>query len=306
MCEKAYLLTELGRREEALTHYQRKASARLWITDSAKARALRGQGRILIDLGRLDEAEEAFKQSLSLEAGNEMATEELAFIEKLQQMQPAHLFNPRWTKPANQTTLNTLKRIEQLPAEPAPPKVGPNNFSLLLQAYLNGGWEAFEREFDQLFTQRQKDYTFIKEQVLRDPMFHPVARRNQRRLIIARLVKGEEGFEKEFNTIYDNAEKPRQDNFSPLPAKHSDVNFDARTGDDTESTISEKQDVEEWFGFVFLANIFFALFPYSDQGGGSIASYVGSYLRDARISCACSLACKPDRLYPKKARTKTD
>ncbi len=129
MCEKAYLLKELGRREDALAYYQSAASARLWITDSAKARALRGQGRILIDLGRLDEAEEAFKQSLTLEPESKLAREGIAFIEKHQQMSP----DTSRHRQANRETVGSIthKPVSRQVA-PSPPslkrpsKQGPN------------------------------------------------------------------------------------------------------------------------------------------------------------------------------------
>ncbi|MDR2212490.1 MAG: tetratricopeptide repeat protein [Pseudomonadales bacterium] len=51
--------------------------------NSERARALRGQGFALIELGRLDEAQAAFEQSLQNEPGNPTAEGELKYIEQL-------------------------------------------------------------------------------------------------------------------------------------------------------------------------------------------------------------------------------
>ncbi|HVZ92814.1 MAG TPA: tetratricopeptide repeat protein [Rhizomicrobium sp.] len=49
----------------------------------AKATLYRGRGYALTELNRLDEAEDAYKESLNLEPGNELATHELAYIHGL-------------------------------------------------------------------------------------------------------------------------------------------------------------------------------------------------------------------------------
>ena len=50
------------------------------VRDRFRAAALRGKGFVLIDLGRLDEAEKAERESLKLEPGNPTALHELDFI----------------------------------------------------------------------------------------------------------------------------------------------------------------------------------------------------------------------------------
>jgi tetratricopeptide (TPR) repeat protein len=81
------LLCELGmieggacRHGEALDCYRRAADSRPWTPPPVVARALRGVGFSLIELGELDRAEEAFRQSLELEPGNTTARKELEIV----------------------------------------------------------------------------------------------------------------------------------------------------------------------------------------------------------------------------------
>lgn len=50
-----------------------------------RARALRGEGYALIELGQLDEAERSFKKSLKIEPRNKIALDELDYIKRLRQ-----------------------------------------------------------------------------------------------------------------------------------------------------------------------------------------------------------------------------
>ncbi len=81
-CEKGYILGRLERHEEALQCYLRAATARDWAPQSHIARALRGQGVELIDLGRLDEAEDVLRRALELEPESDVARNELEYIEE--------------------------------------------------------------------------------------------------------------------------------------------------------------------------------------------------------------------------------
>lgn len=82
-CEKGYILGRLERHEEALQCYLRAGTARDWSPTSYIARALRGQGVELIDLGRLDEAEDVLRRALELEPESDVARNELEYIEEL-------------------------------------------------------------------------------------------------------------------------------------------------------------------------------------------------------------------------------
>lgn len=86
-CEMGHLWQLLLRHENALQCYQRAESVRAWATPGQKGRALRGQGINLIDLGRLDEAEQALSRSLEVEPDNQNAPHELGYIAHLRQQQ---------------------------------------------------------------------------------------------------------------------------------------------------------------------------------------------------------------------------
>lgn len=80
--ERAVALAQLKRFPEALAGYE--AGLKLpGIADLHKARMHRGRGYVLTELGRLDEAEEAYRESLKLEPGNRIALNELEYIAHL-------------------------------------------------------------------------------------------------------------------------------------------------------------------------------------------------------------------------------
>jgi tetratricopeptide (TPR) repeat protein len=81
LCELAMIECGCRRRGEALDCYRRAADIRPWAPPSVVARALRGVGFSLIDLGELDRAEEAFRESLELDPDNATARHELEIIE---------------------------------------------------------------------------------------------------------------------------------------------------------------------------------------------------------------------------------
>ena len=83
MQEKAYLFARQGRYQEAYDLYMKSFSVRQWASDKQRAKALRGAGASLIDLGKLDESEVMFKRSLELEPGNSVALNELGYISDL-------------------------------------------------------------------------------------------------------------------------------------------------------------------------------------------------------------------------------
>lgn len=83
MCEKAMILARMNRYEEACELGLKAESIRPWTPPSVRARALRGAGITLIDLGRLEEAQTMLKRSLALEPDNDLARSELAYIDHL-------------------------------------------------------------------------------------------------------------------------------------------------------------------------------------------------------------------------------
>ena len=74
------MLNRMGQHEEALGCYQNAISFRDWTPALELARAFRGKGYSLIDLGRLDEAKAAYQRALELEPNNETAQKELDYI----------------------------------------------------------------------------------------------------------------------------------------------------------------------------------------------------------------------------------
>jgi len=83
ICEKAMILAHMNRYKEAYKLSMKAESIRPWTPSSVRARALRGAGITLIDLGRLDEAQTMLKRSLALEPDNNLARSELAYIDHL-------------------------------------------------------------------------------------------------------------------------------------------------------------------------------------------------------------------------------
>jgi CHAT domain-containing protein/Flp pilus assembly protein TadD len=82
-CEKGVILNGCLRFEEALAAYRQAVTARPWVSDKEKARALRGQGYALIELRRLEEGREVFEKSLKFDPDNKIALGELRHIEEL-------------------------------------------------------------------------------------------------------------------------------------------------------------------------------------------------------------------------------
>ena len=83
LSEKALVLAGQGKLTEAAELYLKAHNARPWADKFHKARALRGAGVCLIDLGKLDQAERLLEISLRLEIGNKLALKELDHIQYL-------------------------------------------------------------------------------------------------------------------------------------------------------------------------------------------------------------------------------
>jgi tetratricopeptide (TPR) repeat protein len=81
--EMAQALVHSGQREKALALYEAVKELGPHVSARDLAIAHRGRGFVLIEMKRLDEAEEALKSSLEFEPGNEIAMNELRYIEHL-------------------------------------------------------------------------------------------------------------------------------------------------------------------------------------------------------------------------------
>ena len=84
LCEKAMILSRMGRHGEAYKLFMKASDSRSWAPANLRARALRGAGVALVDLRKLDEAEKLLKKCLELEPENVVAKNELAYIKHLQ------------------------------------------------------------------------------------------------------------------------------------------------------------------------------------------------------------------------------
>jgi tetratricopeptide (TPR) repeat protein len=149
--EKGYVLGWLKRHEEAFECYVRAASVRDWAPLSQIARALRGQGIQLIDLDRLDEAEDALRRSLELEPDSKNAHHELGYIEDLRRKRGTEKEEVPWflhsivNPPADPLTIRFLALVEDLPSIPGPKTVGPENYSRISRAFTKRGGRVLKR-----------------------------------------------------------------------------------------------------------------------------------------------------------------
>jgi tetratricopeptide (TPR) repeat protein len=195
--EKGYLLGRLKRHQEAFDCYIRAASLRAWAPPSQIARALRGQGVQLVDLDRLEEAEEALRQSLELEPDSQTARNELGYVADLRKKQAEEKKKIPWflhslvNPPTDPLTIQLLALVEDLPSIPGPKTVGPENYSRIYDAFMNRGWAGFEEEFDRIVPRGREDYADVKRAMLCEPIFSMEAHRNLADLVLGRKTVDE-------------------------------------------------------------------------------------------------------------------
>ena len=92
LAEKGFLLNQVGRPREALAAYHKAIELQDLFDNAAnqnKALAWRGLGYTYVELDDLDNAQRAYEQSLKLEPGNPLATEELQYIRRLREKRTA-------------------------------------------------------------------------------------------------------------------------------------------------------------------------------------------------------------------------
>jgi tetratricopeptide (TPR) repeat protein len=136
--ERGYVLSQMKRHQESLESYIRAASIRAWAPPSRVARALRGQGVQLVDLDRLDEAEEVLRKSLEIEPDSDVARGELDYIAGLKQRREKEEEAIPWflhsfvNPPQDPLGIRLLALVEDLPSIPGPATVGPENYSQIL------------------------------------------------------------------------------------------------------------------------------------------------------------------------------
>lgn len=84
-CEKGQALTHVHRIKEALACYRSVGPPSPRVTTGTAAIALRGEGFVLIELGDLEAAAEAFHRSLALDPSSPVARDELDYIARIRQ-----------------------------------------------------------------------------------------------------------------------------------------------------------------------------------------------------------------------------
>lgn len=89
LCTKALIMTHLGRYKDAYELYLNAIYSRAWNSNEIQAKAMRGAGIVLEELGSWEEAARMFKTSLELEPGDSLAMNELSYI-YLQRMEILH------------------------------------------------------------------------------------------------------------------------------------------------------------------------------------------------------------------------
>ncbi len=84
LCEKAYILGKLRDDEAGLSYLEQAVESRPWNTVEQKTHALNEQATTLMNLGKLNEAENSVRQALSLKPDDAKLKEKLEFIKQLQ------------------------------------------------------------------------------------------------------------------------------------------------------------------------------------------------------------------------------
>lgn len=211
--QKGVVLGKLKRHDDALQCYVRAATARNWAPRTQVARALRGQGVQLIDLGRLDEAEAALRRSLEFEPGNNLALQELEYIQQLRENQAKRKNELPWfmralvEPPTDPLTVQLMALVEVLPDIPGPQTVGPENYSRMFDAFMERGWPGFEEEFERIVPRNRPDYEQMKRDILCEPIFSAKVHRNMTRAFMASTGNSEETFEDVMNDIFKNRDE---------------------------------------------------------------------------------------------------
>jgi tetratricopeptide (TPR) repeat protein len=175
--EKGFLLNRLGRHEAALECYRTAATIRDWTPEILIARALRGQGSALIELERFDNAQQAYRKSLEFDPESEVARQELQYIDRvLKERESKKLpwfLNCIKNPPADPLTKQLLALIDGLESVPGPETIGPEDYAKVSEAFLNRGWDGFEKAFDAIVPRTRPDYADVKRELLREPIFNP-------------------------------------------------------------------------------------------------------------------------------------
>src|SRR5208282_505141 len=125
--EKGYILHRQGQCADALRSHERAATVRDWAPPYQIALALRGKGSTLIDLKRIDEAEEAIKQSLVLDPESKAGRNELEYIIQLRRASEKECYQLGEGATANLPSEAILPSSSS--SSPTTPRSGPGSSS---------------------------------------------------------------------------------------------------------------------------------------------------------------------------------
>ena len=192
--ERGYIFNRLGRHQEALEAYRTAASVRQWAQPAVTARALRGQGSALIDLGQLSEARNVYNASLELDPESESAHKELVYIDQALTDKKKQAATLPWFvhaikfPPTDPLTLQLMPLVQGMESIPGPKTVGAENYSAISKAFLATGWAGFEEAFDTVVPRSRADYADIKRDLLREPIFNPKVHERMSKMLLGQAT----------------------------------------------------------------------------------------------------------------------
>ena len=195
--ERGYIFNRLGRHQEALEAYRTAATVRQWAPPAVTARALRGQGSALIDLGRFSEARGVYDASLEFDPKSESARKELEYIDQALANKKKQAATLPWFlhaikfPPTDPLTLQLLLLVQNMDSIPGPKTVGTENYSMISKAFLASGWAGFEEAFDAVIPRSRADYADIKRDLLREPIFNPRVHSRMARVVLGEATVDE-------------------------------------------------------------------------------------------------------------------
>lgn len=175
--QKGLILCDTKQYAHALTAFETAASVRPWTSQTTVAWALRQQGFVLVELGRIREAQAVYNRSLELDPESEVAKHEIEYIDRLleerdqKSKQLPWFLNALKCPPNDPVTRELVTLVDGMQTIPGPQTVGSVNYSRISKAFYERGWEGFEEEFNRTIAPDRPDYIDIKRDLLREPIF---------------------------------------------------------------------------------------------------------------------------------------
>jgi tetratricopeptide (TPR) repeat protein len=200
--QRGLILSEAGQFKEALAAYQTASVIRTWASQTVIAWSLRSQGYALIELGHLGEAQAVYRHSLELDPGNEVAENELGYIEHLLEERDERAKTLPWFlhclrfPPTDPLTLQLIALVDGMEPVPGPKTIGAESYGRIASAFYERGWAGFEDEFNSTVLRSREDYADIKRNLLREPIFLRVVHER-----LSRIYLGKATIEEVFDEI---------------------------------------------------------------------------------------------------------